>query len=100
MIKTDDKHLLMIEPKGCRTEPIEDRLTDLARTVYGMTRKSSIRYKGWHMCVCGEWSDNVDHILPDGVVTNSLMIHYIECHREEVPESEIEKLTKYGNRNE
>jgi hypothetical protein len=49
-------------------------------------------YRGVHRCICGAKSDNQDWFLPGDVITNSLLVHYIACHRGEVPNEEIVKL--------
>ena len=92
MIELNDKHLLMIEPENPATEPVDDDLTEIARQIFSSAVSDNIRYRGWHTCICGARSDNNNWILPDGTITNSLMVHYIECHRQDIPESEIEKL--------
>jgi hypothetical protein len=98
MVNLNDDWLLMIEPTKPIEDPIDDELSDIAKAVYKSTVDSNIAYRGVHSCICGKWSDNVDHILPDGTKTNSLMVHYIREHRSEVPESEIVKLrSKYDS---
>ncbi len=93
MIAIDDEHLLMIEPENAATDPLGDDLTELARRVFA-TCKPGTRWRGWHTCVCGIRSGSTDLVLPDGTVTNSLMVHYVDCHRDEVPESELKKLRR------
>lgn len=95
MIILDETHLMMIEPNMPATDPIRDDLTDLARIVFSKASQSRTRYKGVHTCICRINSDNADWILPDEVITNSLLVHYVECHRSEIPESELEKLRRY-----
>ena len=92
MITLDDKYLLMIEPQNPATDPLNDVLTEVARRVFATCKPGNGRWRGWHTCVCGARSDNKDWFLPDGTMTNSLMVHYVECHRDEVPDSELEKL--------
>lgn len=87
-----DKYLMMIEPVGEATAPLEDDLTRLARDVFLFSDGSKYVYRGFHVCVCGAVSDNLDHVLPDGTVTSSLLPHYVACHRDEIPPSELEKL--------
>ena len=38
-------------------------------------------------------SDNTDYILLNGQQTNSLCIHYLAFHRDEVPAEELAKVT-------
>jgi len=94
MIDLSDEFLMMIEPQEAAEEPIEDRITEMARTVGRAAVASDHVYKGHHTCMCGATSDNRDWVLPGGVVTNSLMIHYVECHRREVPTAELLKLQR------
>ena len=61
-----DKFVMMIEPKGLASTPVEDEITELARTVLALARPE----------------------------TNSLLVHYIAEHRMEVPPLEIKKLRK------
>ncbi len=97
MINLTSKYLLMIEPIGQGHPPINDRLSEIAREVLA-SAKIGCRWRGMHRCVCGERSGSCDLVLPTGVITNSLMAHYIRCHRDEVPDTEIEKLRDYTGR--
>jgi len=92
VIILDENHLMMIEPNMSATDPIQDDLTNLARIVFDKSRPNNICYRGVHTCICGINSDNRNWILLNGVITNSLLVHYVECHRSEIPESELEKL--------
>lgn len=50
------------------------------------------RYRGMHWCTgagCTAQSDNTDHVILGGRITNSLAVHYLAMHRADVPESEI-----------
>jgi hypothetical protein len=52
---------------------------------------------GHHECVCGAHSSAYDILLDDGknqIITNYLALHYLVCHRSEVPKEEIEKIRK------
>jgi hypothetical protein len=51
-------------------------------------------FKGVHTCCCGMRSLNQDYLLPGGFITNSLSLHYLMYHRDEVPESELAKVRK------
>jgi hypothetical protein len=83
--------LMMIVPTKPATAPIEDDWTKIARIIWKQA-KCEERYRGYHTCVCGERSDNGEWILPDGTETNSLLIHYVACHRDEIPPEEMHKL--------
>jgi hypothetical protein len=53
--------------------------------------------KGVHSCFCDAASSALDYMLPCGLVTNTLALHYLVWHRSEVPESELAKLTQLGH---
>jgi len=91
MKKIDDDHLMMIEPVSAATDSIDDEITKKAKSVLELCTKG-LSWRGVHRCFCGELSDNVDHITLNGLKTNSLLVHYVEFHRDEVPQSEIDKL--------
>lgn len=94
MIILDDTHLMMIEPKrGSKSMPISDPYTIMAEELL-KTATTECPTRGWHRCKCGANSDNVSHVLPCGTITNSLLVHYVSEHRDEVPESEMNKLSK------
>jgi hypothetical protein len=73
----DDRHLLMIEPAGALTRADKVHPT-----------------RGHHGCTgrgCRAVSDNVTHLV-DGYATNSLAVHYLAHHRDEVPRGELAKV--------
>lgn len=88
----NDKHLMMIEPKK-KGDFIKynDKYTKKAQEVLSKCREENPT-RGVHQCNCGEYSDNVDHITLLGRTTNSLLVHYVQCHRSEIPKRELEKL--------
>ncbi len=76
-------------------------------------------YKGIHICSCGAVSSNHDYLLETkeditvkliptkdsffsqvideateikGIITNSLCIHYVACHRNEIDPKELERI--------
>lgn len=51
-----------------------------------------IMYMGHHTCVCGANSSGCDYLLSNGLITNLLCVHYLACHRAEVPPVELEKV--------
>ena len=86
--------LLMIEPQGKATQPIIDELTRKVTAAWRNSTPSNGGYRGFHQCECGAQSDNYDHfVIVDGqkLLTNSLMVHYIACHRDQVPPAELKK---------
>ena len=91
----DPKGLLMIEPKQLPTNPVRDRYTKLAAVALRLATRGPI-FKGWHTCVCGAKSGNVE-LRVDGMLTNSLIVHYVRDHRPEVPMSELVKLERFAH---
>lgn len=106
--------LLMIEPTCAATVPLID---DLTRKVTALRRavidpEKRTRYRGMHRCTgaggCRAHSDNVDHAIRVGgmnvdygtvgpdvdVQTNSLIVHYVACHRADVSDDERDKIER------
>ena len=98
MIILDDVHLLMIEPQEPPHAPVDDVLTrDMQQLLDEVQNiQTDTRFRGWHTCVCGERSDNREWKLKNGIITNSLAVHYLRFHRPEVPVEEINKLRQYA----
>ena len=46
-------------------------------------------YKGVHTCSCGARSTNQNYLLDERHITNSLAVHYLAYHRQEVPKDEL-----------
>jgi hypothetical protein len=93
MIINDNDHILFIEPTHLgSTEGVQDELTAKMKQAMLSATKPEWHYKGVHICVCGAVSDNNDYFLPNGQKTNSLAVHYLEFHRDDVPESELAKV--------
>ena len=92
MIVLEDSHVLFIEPEGLPLpEPVIDSLTRKMAAGFRQTH-GIMATRGWHTCVCGTASTNVTHQLSDGRVTNSLCVHYLAYHRDEVPRTELAKV--------
>ena len=93
MIRRGRKWVLFIEPKGLPAEaPVVDELT---RRMTAALRQSSLPQWvtcGFHTCVCDAASDSSDRVLPNGAKTNTLCVHYLEYHRDEVPPKELKKV--------
>ncbi len=90
--------ILYIEPSAkTSAEPLIDELTKKMTAALRQGQKGR-EYRGHHTCKCGAHSTNCDYTLPNGEQTNSLAIHYLSYHREEVPPSQLEKvnLLNYG----
>lgn len=97
MINLDDKHFMMIEPGQRTVEPVNDPISKVAYEVYKMAKpREGHAYKGFHVCSCGQPSDNQDWIMPDGRITNSLVVHYVMFHRKDIPRAELAKLLAYA----
>jgi len=93
----DSSAILMVEPSGTVSkEPQIDELTRKMTAAWRNRRDTESRYRGFHRCICGACSSNTDHLITDAngneLLTNSLCIHYLAYHREELPESELEKV--------
>ena len=96
MIELSDKFLMMIEPQKQLTEEVNDNLTEIAQEVLASAKRGR-SFRGFHTCICGVLSDSAEHILPSGRITNSLLVHYVRDHREEVPQKELDKLVEEHN---
>ncbi len=52
--------------------------------------------RGTHFCRCGNaGSSNKDFELSNGLITNSMCIHYVACHREEIDQSVIDQIMAF-----
>jgi len=98
------KIILFMEPQLQRlNNPILDELTinlatlfvnNVARgTIGAESFEENIFSLGMHECKCGRLSQSTDYLLHDGLMTNSLCVHYLAYHRNEISESEINNLT-------
>ncbi|MDP3981370.1 MAG: hypothetical protein Q8Q33_08170 [Chlamydiota bacterium] len=93
-----DKGILYIEPSATTSpQPIIDELTRKMTAAYRQSTRGPA-FRGSHTCGCGAHSDNCEHILPDGVETNSLCVHYLAYHRDEIPAAQLDKVRQltYG----
>lgn len=82
----------MIEPAGPASE--QPTIDDLTRKMAAAWRRSvpdGMRYRGFHVCRCGARSGNEGRHI-DGLLTNSLCVHYLAFHRRDVPTSELVKV--------
>lgn len=93
------KDLLFIEPKRpASSAPVLDHLTRQMTAAYRAAHPSPYCYAGTHTCVCGVRSSACDYFLPNAEKTNSLCVHYMAYHREEVPHEQLERVAalRYG----
>jgi len=90
----NSKGILMVEPSAkVSTEPLVDELTRKMTAAWRKRRESDYGYRGVHWCPCGTTSDNHDHYVGNaGILTNSLCIHYLAFHRDELPQEELDKV--------
>uniref|UniRef100_A0A6M3KFL2 Uncharacterized protein n=1 Tax=viral metagenome TaxID=1070528 RepID=A0A6M3KFL2_9ZZZZ len=89
-----ERYLLQLHPANKKSEyPVNDTLTDKMEKLLSSAKKGT-QYRGWHNCTgCGEMSGSCDLIVGP-YITNSLAAHYLRWHRNDAPESEINKLKK------
>lgn len=81
--------LLFIEPKNpASKEPLIDKATRSMTTAL-RTAKRGIGWMGFHECACGAVSRSCDLIVEGRFTTNSLAVHYLAHHRDEVPADEL-----------
>ena len=114
----DDRLLLFIEPsKSPSKEPLIDELTrkmtaSFRKGIKGLeyfslpqnlsgdkVHKIGDRffienhgYRGFHSCKCGATSGNANYLLVNGEITNSLCIHYLAYHRDEISNEQLERV--------
>lgn len=89
MSSTPKPQFLMVEAtRQAAPAPILDALTRKATALYRhkVWTSETRRFRGWHTCICGAQSDNRLHKLRDvsGPETNSLLVHYVAYHRDEI----------------
>ena len=95
MINLDDDHILFIEPKGPKSdEPVNDHVTERMTQILAEARAES-EFLGVHECACKCACTNVDIEFPNGQITHGMALHYLQYHRDEVPESEIAKIMNF-----
>lgn len=90
--------VLYIEPsEKFSPEPVIDSLTRKMAAALRSAEASPLHYMGYHTCTCGSRSKSHDFILSDGLITNSLCVHYLAWHRSEIPKEELDKVAKLGS---
>lgn len=94
MINTDAANLLMIEPTTDATTPLIDSLTRKVAGAMLAGHKSEYSYRGVHTCTCGASSDSFDWTIGSKFQTNFLAVHYVACHRSDVPATELAKIAQ------
>lgn len=90
---TEDNWLLAVDIKSEATEPVRDWITaKVSRLMLESEVTDQIR--GPLVCpMCGGIdAPNNWHQTPDGTKFSSIASHVIEFHRDDVPQSDIQKL--------
>lgn len=88
--------LLYIEPMLRASEqPVIDELTGKITSAFRLAKDLDRMWRGFHTCSCGACSDNTDYRLASGHQTNSLAIHYVALHRDEVPPEQLEVISGF-----
>ncbi len=107
MIDISEKMLLFIEPQNQKSDTATLEELTKKMTAAFKDYKTGSGYQGQFMedamtmgeqtCICGARSTNVDYLLPSGFITNFLCVHYLAWHRNEVPQSELDKVASLPN---
>lgn len=87
----EDFGLLYIKPTQIPSEePVIDEAT--CKMTYAFRNRTAIPIQscGVHVCSCGIHSTSQDYAVSDDHMTNSLCIHYLAMHRDEVPQEMID----------
>lgn len=95
MINNAHDHLLFIEPQHAPTSAVVDDYTRRVTAAWRTRVDGSARYRGTHSCTgqgCSATSGNGEHTVAGRFSTNSLAIHYVACHRSEIPTDELAKI--------
>ena len=88
-----DSELLFVVPrKPASSWPVLDELTRKMTAALRLADPDPFDYEGVHECICGTSSTHYDYFLQDGQMTNSLCIHYLAYHREEVPDMQLTRV--------
>jgi len=88
MIILDKPYLLFIEPQEIGHTVIIDTLTRKMTALYkaGLDKD---HFFGWHQEICGYNSSCSNRSIKDEYITNSLCIHYMACHRPDIPYEQL-----------
>lgn len=107
MILNLEQTLLYIEPKESPSnEPVIDEITKKMTAAFRKyTQTGGLHcdgaftpggaFRGWHSCCDKGSSSNCDYMLPNGMVKNSLAMHYLAYHRSEIPELVITIIKEF-----
>ena len=95
MLSPED--LLFIEPKNAATpSALVDSATRRMAAAFRQAQagQNQMYYYGFHVCVCGARSGNRNFLLPNERKTNSLCVHYLAYHRDEVPLDQLQEVER------
>jgi len=110
---TEVSPLLYVYAQHKVTGPNEDKVTQKMQQIFdscaedGKSRGAyeggsftvNLGFMGVHHCVCGVRSDSQDVLMitPCGkkFATNTLCVHYLRDHREEITPGEMERVEKF-----
>lgn len=90
--------ILYIKPDNHYSpEPIIDEITKKMTCLWRKKEDSKMSFFGFHTCSCGARSTAMDYLLPapkesNYLLTNSLCLHYLAFHRDQIPIKEMNKV--------
>jgi hypothetical protein len=85
--------ILYVEPSArISGQPVIDELTRKMAGAFRQAPDNGRSWRGCHICACGAVSSNTDYVLPNGEETNSLCVHYLAYHRDELPKEQLAKV--------
>ena len=88
-----EARLLYIRPSARTSpEPLIDGLTRKMTAAFRAAELSGVVWRGFHVCACGARSSNTDWYLPGEIMVNSLCVHYLAWHRDEVPAADLKAV--------
>lgn len=88
-----DEDLLFIEPKGVgASSALVDTATRRMAAAFRQAEAIQPYYCGFYVCVCGACSGPQDLQLPNDRKINSLCVHYLAYHRDEVPLGQLQEV--------
>ena len=88
-----DVGLLFIEPQNPASEkPVIDELACKMAAALTASTPSKFNTHGVHFCICGAHSDTRNYVVPNEAATNTLCVHYLAYHRDEVPQSQLDRV--------
>lgn len=86
-----------VEPTDKPAEqPIIDHLTKKMVAAFRQAQPLPFGFMGVHQCNCGATSTSHDYVLPNGMITNSLCIHYLALHRETISSEQLELIGQFS----